>query len=168
MISGLYLGELARIAVVDLIKAGYLFKNISLSANLFSEPYKFETAYMSRIERDHSFDLSDVQALLSDIFSIISSTIEERILLKRVCELVGLRAARLSAAGIAAIVTKMNRLDGCTIAIDGSVFEHYPHFANRMRDALREILGISAENIDFAQARDGSGQGAALIAALAA
>jgi hexokinase len=36
-----------------------------------------------------------------------------------------------------------------------------------MRDALREILGISAENIEFAQARDGSGQGAALIAALA-
>ena len=83
------------------------------------------------------------------------------------CELVGTRAARLSAAGIAALVTKINRLDGCTVAIDGSVYEHYPHFGNRMRDALYELLGITAQNVTLEQARDGSGQGAALIAALA-
>ncbi|KAJ3214272.1 hexokinase A [Clydaea vesicula] len=167
MISGLYLGEIARYAIVDLMKTGYIFKKESLSESLLSKPYGFETAYMSRIERDHSKDLSDINALLGDIFKIFNSSLEERSLVKRVCELVGLRAARLSAAGIAALVTKMNKLDGCTIAIDGSVFEHYPHFGNRMRDALFELLGISAENIDFAQARDGSGQGAALIAALA-
>lgn len=62
----------------------------------------------------------------------------------------GIRAARLSAAGIAAVVTKMNRLDGCTVAIDGSVFEHYPHFANRMRDALHELVGLSSDNVEFA------------------
>jgi hexokinase len=62
---------------------------------------------------------------------IKTSTFKDRILLKRICELVGLRAARLSAAGIAAIVTKINRLDGCTVAIDGSLFEKYPHFGNR-------------------------------------
>jgi hexokinase len=35
-----------------------------------------------------------------------------------------------------------------------------------MRDALHELLGITAQNILLEQARDGSGQGAALIAAL--
>lgn len=80
--------------------------------------------------------------------------------------------------------------------------QHYPHFANRVRDALYELLGITAQNLDLAQgkqmqkivffssptstkinpqfliqspsppiatflAQDGSGQGAALIAALA-
>jgi hexokinase len=112
------------------------------------------------------FYISNTTALLRDIFLIKSSSHADRILLKRICELIGLRAARLSAAGIAAIVTKINRLDGCTVAIDGSLFEHYPHFGNRMRDALREILGISEAGIEFSQARDGSGQGAALIAAL--
>ncbi|KAJ3218819.1 hexokinase A [Clydaea vesicula] len=167
MISGLYLGEISRYALVDLMKTGFIFKTKNLEDSLLSKPYHFETAYMSRIERDHSKDLSDINALLGDVFKIFDSTLEERSVVKRVCELVGLRAARLSAAGIAALVTKMNKLDGCTVAIDGSVFEHYPHFGNRMRDALFELLGISAENIDFAQARDGSGQGAALIAALA-
>ncbi len=77
---------------------------------------------------------------------------------------------------MAAIITKMNRLNGCTVAIDGSVFVNYPHYANRMKDALRELVGLTAENIVLAQgnnnfeiyfvARDGSGQGAALIACL--
>ncbi len=95
------------------------------------------------------------------------TTVEDRRIVKRVCELIGTRAARLSAAGVAALVTKINRLDGCTVAIDGSVFEHYPHFGNRMRDALYDLLGLTASNIILEQARDGSGQGAALIAALA-
>jgi hexokinase len=106
--------------------------------------------------------------LLEDIFNIKAPTsLRDRRMVKRVCELVGTRAARLSAAGIAALVTKTNRLNQCTVAIDGSLFEHYPHFGNRMRDALREMLGLSADNILLEQARDGSGQGAALIAALA-
>jgi hypothetical protein len=73
------------------------------------------------------------------------------LIVRTVCELVGKRAARLSAAGVAAIVTKINRLDGCTVAVDGSLFELYPHFANRMRDALRELLGMSSENVVLEQ-----------------
>ena len=133
----------------------------------------FDTAHMSRIERyynltsDHSLSLSDTKQLLEDVLGVPTTTLEDRRIVKHVCELVGTRAARLSAAGIAALVTKINRLDACTVAIDGSVYEHYPHFGNRMRDALRELLGLTAENIVLEQARDGSGQGAALIAALA-
>lgn len=55
---------------------------------------------------------------------------------------------------MAAIITKMNRLNDCTVAIDGSVFVNYPHYANRMKDALREVVGIAAENIVLAQGND--------------
>ncbi len=116
--------------------------------------------------RDHSLALTDIKQLLEDVLQVPYTTIEDRRIVKHVCELVGTRSARLSAAGIAALVTKINRLDGCTVAIDGSVYEHYPHFGNRMRDALHELLGITANNIVLEQARDGSGQGAALIAAI--
>ncbi|KAI8897028.1 hypothetical protein BC833DRAFT_540698 [Globomyces pollinis-pini] len=165
MISGLYLGELVRLILVDLIKAGELFGGKGSDELL--KTHNFDTAYMSRIERDHSLSLSDTRQLLEDVLNVPNTSYDDRRIVKHVCELVGTRAARLSAAGIAALVTKINRLDACTVAIDGSLFEHYPHFGNRMRDALREILGITAQNIVLEQARDGSGQGAALIAALA-
>ncbi|KAJ3331807.1 hexokinase A [Blyttiomyces sp. JEL0837] len=165
MISGMYLGEIVRYVLLDLIKTGELFNG--KGSAVLETKYHFETAYMSRIERDHTLDLSDTKAVLEDLMKVPRTTRQDRLIVKGVCELVGRRAARLSAAGVAAIVTKINRLDGCTVAIDGSLFELYPHFANRMRDALREMLGLSAENIVLEQARDGSGQGAALIAALA-
>ncbi|ORY50492.1 hypothetical protein BCR33DRAFT_530678 [Rhizoclosmatium globosum] len=165
MISGMYLGEIVRFVLVDLVKTGEIFK-AGASPEL-NKPNHFETAFMSRIERDHTLDLNDTRTVLEDMLKIPRTTLADRRLVKTLCELVGKRSARLSAAGIAAVVTKMNKLDGCTVGIDGSLFELYPHYSNRMRDALREILGISAEYVVLEQARDGSGQGAALIAALA-
>ena len=121
---------------------------------------------MSRIERDHTLDLNDIQSVLEEFMQIPTTSFNDRRIVKHVCEVIGTRSARLSASGIASLVTKINKLDACTVAIDGSLFEHYPHYGNRMRDALRELLGITAENLVLEQARDGSGQGAALIAAL--
>ncbi|KAI9342058.1 hexokinase-domain-containing protein [Zopfochytrium polystomum] len=165
MMSGMYLGEVVRYVLVDLIKTGELFKG--RSSDKLSKPYSFETIMMSRIERDHTLDLSDTRTVLEELFGVEKTSLSDRRIVRAACELVGKRAARLAAAGIAAIVTKIKKLNGCTVAVDGSLFELYPHFANRMRDALNEILGLSAENILLEQARDGSGQGAALIAALA-
>ncbi|KAJ1337040.1 hypothetical protein BSLG_006800 [Batrachochytrium salamandrivorans] len=165
MISGMYLGEIMRLAMLDLISTGELF-SMESSANL-DTPYSFDTANMSRIERDHSNELSDTKLVLEDLVGIPKTTVNDRRIVKRIAELIGTRSARLAAAGIAAIVTKINRLDFCTVAIDGSLFEHYPHYANRMRDSLREIIGLAEENISLVQAQDGSGQGAALVAALA-
>lgn len=163
MISGFYLGELTRYIMIDLISTGELFGG-KTSAKLEIE-HSFETALMSRIERDHSDELSDTRAIFSSLFDI-ETTVGDRRLIKHICHLIGTRAARMAAVGVAAVVTKIRRLDGCTIAIDGSLFEFYPHFASRMRDALRELVGFAADHIILEQARDGSGQGAALIAAL--
>ena len=40
--------------------------------------------------------------------------------MRRVCAIVSKRAARLAAAGVEAVVEKSNKLDGCTVAVDGS------------------------------------------------
>jgi len=165
MISGMYLGEICRNVFLDLIEKKCLF-NGYLSEEL-KKPNSFETAYMSRIERDYSADLSDTKIVLQDLLGIPNTTARDRRIVRRVVELVGIRAARLSACCIAGLVTQMKKLDGCTVAIDGSVFEHYPHFGNRIQDALRELLGIFAENITLALGKDGSGIGAGVIAALA-
>jgi len=166
MISGMYLGEIVRQVIVELIQRRILFGGVSSPE--METPYKFETAYMSRIERDHTSDLIDTKLVLQDILNIPYPAPRDRRIVRRICELVATRAARLAAVGIAGVVTKMDRVnDGCTVAIDGSVYEHYPHFGNRMKDAIHELLGMFEENVNIVLGKDGSSVGAGVIAALA-
>jgi hexokinase len=164
MISGRYLGELVRLILVDLAKQGLLFKGQAVSA--LSKKNSFETALLSRVELDISNDLKDIRSFMAQEFNI-QTTLKDRQCIKKVSVWIGTRAARLTAAGVAAMVLKTQSWNGCTIAIDGSVFEHYPFFASRVKIALKETLGVIANNVKLSQARDGSGQGAGIIAALA-
>ena len=43
--------------------------------------------------------------------------------IRRVCEAVSTRAARLTAAGIVALVKKIKKTRGCTVAVDGSLYK---------------------------------------------
>lgn len=55
------------------------------------------------------------------------------------------------------------------MAVDGSVFSKYPSFADQAMNALDEILQRTEglrQRIRFTSATDGSGVGAAVIAAL--
>ena len=78
--------------------------------------------------------------------------------------MVSTRAAHLSAA-IGAVVQKIHKENSCTVAIDGSVFEHYPYFKEDIQIALLEMLGETKVKLELSP--DGSGKGAALIAAIA-
>lgn len=102
----------------------------------------------------------------------LQTTLPELELIRRLAELIGTRAARLSACGVAAIAIKKG-YKTCHVGADGSVFNKYPHFKTRGAQALREILDWpekKSENesdpIEIMAAEDGSGVGAALIAAL--
>lgn len=93
-------------------------------------------------------------------------------LIRRLAELIGTRAARLSSCGVAAICKKKN-YESCHVGADGSVFNKYPHFKARGAQALKEILDWpektdpkAEDPIEILAAEDGSGVGAALIAAL--
>jgi len=49
LISGMYLGEIVRLALMDLVDHGEVFRGLSMNA--LSTPNSFETSFMSRIER---------------------------------------------------------------------------------------------------------------------
>lgn len=51
------------------------------------------------------------------------------------------------------------------IALDGGLFEHYTLFRNSMESTLKELLGEASETIVIQHSNDGSGIGAALLAA---
>lgn len=93
-------------------------------------------------------------------------------MIRRLAELIGTRAARLTACGIAAICTKQG-WKTAKVGADGSVFNKYPHFPTRQAEALKEISGWEdnfggghGDPIEVIAAEDGSGVGAAIIAAL--
>jgi hexokinase len=110
----------------------------------------------------------ETHALFEKTFKI-DTTEPERKLIRRLAELIGTRAARLSACGVAAICKKKG-LASCHVGADGSVFNKYPHFQKRGAQALREIFGwdkdVRKDPIQLVPSEDGSGVGAALIAAL--
>ena len=52
------------------------------------------------------------------------------------------------------------------VAMDGGLYEHYPQYRRYMREAVIELLGSeTAQNIVIEHTKDGSGIGAALLAA---
>jgi hexokinase len=167
MTAGLYLGEIFRLALVDLLetKPGLIFNNQDVSK--LRKPYLLDASFLAAIEEDPYENLSETLDLFERTLSI-RPTVPELEMLRRLAELIGTRAARLSACGVAAICTKKN-IDSCHVGADGSVFTKYPHFKARGAQALREILNWAPnekDKVEILAAEDGSGVGAALIAAL--
>ncbi|CAG8506674.1 35475_t:CDS:2 [Gigaspora margarita] len=167
MISGMYLGEITRNILLHLIDRMLLFNGYS-SKDL-NRQYSFETEYLSTIEADETQALDDTKKVLEELLNIPSTTLIDRQIVKRACQMVGLRAARLSSASLAAIIIHCEKVKcGSSVGIDGSLFEFYPHFSARIKKALQELFGADADKIKISLARDGSGVGAALAAMLAA
>lgn len=90
-----------------------------------------------------------------------------------VCDIVAVRGARLSAAGILGILKKTGRdtlkvgeKQKTVISLDGGLYEHYTKFRNCLESTMKELLGDEvAENIVIEHSNDGSGIGAALLTA---
>lgn len=167
MIAGLYLGELFRLVLVDLHdnKSCKVFQGQDMSK--LRRAYTLDSSFLSVIEEDPFENLSETGDLFRRELGIKTSKPELE-LCRRLAELVGTRAARLSACGVAAICKKKD-IETCHVGADGSVFNKYPHFKARGAVALREILDWKKDEkdpISILAAEDGSGVGAALIAAL--
>lgn len=125
MISGLYLGEIFRLIMCELIDEGILF--LGQNTYKIEKAYSFDTAFLSLIERwgllsagspnvdqsacsDPTDELLTVTGLFTHFYQL-DTTIPERQFFQRLAQLIGTRSARLSACGIAAIVSKKGYLD---------------------------------------------------------
>ncbi|XP_020607641.1 hexokinase-2-like [Orbicella faveolata] len=157
MISGMYLGELARLVCMDLVAKKLLFKG--QVSEKFKTKNSFFTKFVSDIESHERYKIDEVLNEMK--LNASESDIE---ILQQVCAAVSKRAARLAAGGLATIVKKTNR-HTTTIAVDGSLFKKHPRFKHYMEETLHEILPQA--NITLMLSEDGSGKGAALIAAVA-
>ncbi|CAG0898463.1 unnamed protein product [Darwinula stevensoni] len=161
MISGMYMGELARLALVRLVKMNLIFEGQG-SEQLF-ERGSFATKYISEIEDDKPGEYHNCMQVLEEL--ALDATEEDCASVRYVCECVSRRAAYLVSAGIATLLNKMKR-PKVTVAVDGSVYRFHPHFHDLMTAKISQLLkpGIKFE---LMLSEDGSGRGAALVAAVA-
>ncbi|KAI9769044.1 MAG: hexokinase A [Geoglossum umbratile] len=168
MVAGLYLGEIFRLVLIDLHDNKDIRIFEGQSVEQLRKPYSLDASYLSSIEEDPFENLSDTQDLFLKYLDLKANRSELE-LIRRLAELIGTRAARLSACGIAAICKKKD-IKSCHVGADGSVFNKYPHFKERGAAALREILdwpsSLRKDPIVVVTSEDGSGVGAAVIAAL--
>jgi len=166
MVSGMYLGEIARTIIIDLVERKILFNgNIP---SVFSKPYGFDTKYLSEIESDNSKNLMIVKNLLIRL-GIANAGYTDSRLIRNISKIVVMRSAYISAAVMAAVILwmdpKIKRIH--TIAIDGSLFEKCLSYQGHIKSVFQKFFKDKADKINFVLAKDGSGKGAAIIAAVA-
>ncbi|KAJ6773566.1 HEXOKINASE-LIKE 1 PROTEIN-RELATED [Salix purpurea] len=169
-ISGMYLGEIARRALVTMAEEVSLFG--MAVPNKLSTPFALRTPDICAMQQDNSDDLQSVGSILHNVAGVESSLSERRIVLE-VCDAIVRRGGRLAGAGIVGILQKMEQDSKGTIfnkrtvvAMDGGLYEHYPQYRSYLQDAVTELLGSeTSKNIVIEHSKDGSGIGAALLAA---
>jgi hexokinase len=189
-VSGMFLGEIVRLAIVDMIKneKSPLFKqknssfndwatttNIDPQSGIFKQ-WGLDSAIMSVAAGDRTPELSTLRQELENTLHVYTPSLQDAQAFKAVANAVGRRAARLSAVAIGAIVIQSGQLNDpeqevIDIGVDGSLVEHYPFFRDMIFEALKSIEQIGekgAAKIRIGVAKDGSGVGAALIALVAA
>jgi hexokinase len=123
------------------------------------------------MHHDDTPDLRIVAEKLADNLKIMDTSLDTRKMVVDICDIVTSRSARLAAAGIVGILRKIGKaVPGderrSVVAIDGGLFEHYAEFRKCLEGTLVELLGEEASrSVAVKLTKDGSGLGAALIAA---
>ncbi|KAL8212178.1 UNVERIFIED_CONTAM: hypothetical protein K2H54_040287 [Gekko kuhli] len=165
LISGMYLGEIVRHIVLDLASRKILFQGQQPS--VLKTKDLFPTSLLTTIENG-SQGLQELHAVMEEKGLTISE--EDAQLVKEVCHTVSTRAAKVCGAGLAAVVDKIRenrQLENLevSVGVDGTVYKVHPHFAR----LLQETVALLAPKckVKFLLSEDGSGKGAALIAAVA-
>lgn len=103
----------------------------------------------------------------------VESNTGARQIVVEVCDTISKRGGRLAGAGIVGILQKMEDDTkglifgkSTVVAMDGGLYENYPQYRKYLHNSVTEILGPSlSENIVIEHSKDGSGIGAALLAA---
>ncbi|KAL5237765.1 hypothetical protein ACI65C_005175 [Semiaphis heraclei] len=161
MISGMYMGEIVRLAIVDLANQNKLFEG-KLSEQMKTRG-AFGTSFVSDIESDTG-NYKNTLKVLSEM-GINNPSLVDCANVRYICECVSSRSAHLVSVGLAVLLNKMDE-KSVTIGVDGSVYRFHPYFHKLIMEKTRQLVKPNI-NFDLMLSEDGSGRGAALVAAVA-
>jgi len=161
-ISGMYMGELVRLVVVEMIGKGVMF--VGDSSQKIQQRWSFKSSYISDIESDGPGEYRSCNKVLHEL-GIIGSQEADKEALRFICEAVSSRSAKMCACGLVTIINKMN-INEVVIGIDGSVYRYHPKYHDMLHFHMRKLLKPGVK-FELVVSEDGSGRGAALVAATA-
>jgi len=161
MISGMYMGELVRLVVEDMIEEGLIFSHQDTS--LITQRGAFPTKFLSQIESDAVGHFDRCREVCAEL-GLVGVCEADLSALRYISECVSRRAGFMCAAGLTALLKKMDYKD-VVVAVDGSLFRYHPHFRNVMKSRVAQLMGVDYK-FDIMMSDDGSGRGAALVAAV--
>lgn len=159
MVSGKYLGEVARRVLAGLAAKGF-FAGKTYAA--LAAPDALPTPFLTAVADDPSADLERVEELFP------GSSLEERRLVRRVAELVLERSARIFVSAVSALLSETDpELSSLhLVTIDGSLYEKSAAYRRFVDEATADAWGTKASNVRYALAKDATGIGAAVIAGI--
>ncbi|KAH6782319.1 hexokinase 1 [Perilla frutescens var. hirtella] len=168
--SGMYLGEILRRVLLKVaVEASFFGKKVPPKLQV---PFILRTPDMSAMHHDKSSDLRVVGSKLKHILEISNTTLRKRRVVVKLCNIIASRGARLAAAGILGVLKKMGRDapqkngEKTVVAMDGGLYEHYTEYRECLETTLSSLLGEeTAASVVVEHSNDGSGIGAALLAA---
>ncbi|MBC8525781.1 MAG: hexokinase [Candidatus Cloacimonetes bacterium] len=166
MVSGMYLGEVTRKLICELISRKFIFKD-TLQSKIFSKKGSLQTHHIAHIVVDNSKNLEDIEKFLTEA-GITNVTIKDKVILKKLCKIVSQRSAKIAAAAISAVITWIDPElhKEHTVGIDGSLYEKFPGYDDVMKGVFSELFRKKASKINLELTKDGSGKGAAIIASI--
>lgn len=159
-ISGMYLGEVVRHIIVDLMAKGAIFKGHT--SQQMNEKGRFLTQYITEVESDPP-DSFNHAALVMDNMGIRTTNKHDLGCLRYICETISTRSAKLASCALVCLINKMN-LKSLVVGIDGGVYRYHPHYHKLLNTNMNVLLKGSVK-FELTTSSDGSGRGAALIAA---
>ncbi|KAM0331517.1 hypothetical protein ACHAQA_003194 [Verticillium albo-atrum] len=191
MLSGMYLGEIARFVLIDAINTTGVFGGVVPES--LKEPYSLSTETMSITESDTSTLATAISTFAAQHPSTHTPTVADLTFFRDISALISRRSAAVLAASLHAIWDL--RLDGVRealftlspseaagaeaelglertmVAFNGSVIESYPGYRSTCQTFVNELIeagGKPGLGIDLVLAKESSiiGAGVALAAAV--
>uniref|UniRef100_A0A8C9NIA3 Phosphotransferase n=1 Tax=Serinus canaria TaxID=9135 RepID=A0A8C9NIA3_SERCA len=161
LISGMYLGEIVRQILLVMTEKELLFQGKPSPKLQTKDIFKTKVGVSEHQVR------SQIRTIMNELE--LDASFEDCVLMREVCQTVSLRAAQLCAAGLAAVVEKMRENRGLdqlsvTVGVDGTLYKLHPCFSTNLQTTLKDLAPNC--NVTFMLSEDGSGKGAALVAAV--
>ncbi|CAF0973493.1 unnamed protein product, partial [Didymodactylos carnosus] len=142
MISGMYMGEIVRLIIIDLMQQELLFLGHNEGYGDYKAPLYsrggFYTKFVSTVEMDEGIGFSNTRRVLEDV-GIRNPTYDDCAIVQHICRNVSKRASRLAGAGLAVLINRINK-PVCTVGIDGSVYRYHPRFKRNMEKCMQTLV----------------------------